>query len=62
MRNYLGAAKLLGAGGGGYLLLCGKDQTSAAKIKQLLASDPPNARARLVDFSLSQTGLQLTQS
>ncbi len=62
VRDYLGAAKLLGAGGGGYLLLFGKDATAAAKIKQLLTSDPPNARARFVAFSLSETGLQLTRS
>jgi galactokinase/mevalonate kinase-like predicted kinase len=62
VRDYLGAAKLLGAGGGGYLLLFGKDETAAARIKQLLTGDPPNARARFVDFSLSGTGLQLTRS
>ena len=62
VQDYLGAAKLLGAGGGGYLLLFGKDETAAARIKQLLTSDPPNARARFVDFSLSQAGLQLTRS
>jgi galactokinase/mevalonate kinase-like predicted kinase len=62
VQDYLGAAKLLGAGGGGYLLLFGKDETAAAKIKQLLTSAPPNARARFVDFSLSETGLQLTRS
>ena len=58
----LGAAKLLGAGGGGYLLLFGKDETAAARIKQILTNHPPNARARFVDFSLSATGLQLTRS
>ena len=62
VRDYVGAAKLLGAGGGGYLLLFGKDETAAGRIKQLLTSDPPNARARFVDFSLSETGLQLTRS
>jgi galactokinase/mevalonate kinase-like predicted kinase len=62
VQDYLGAAKLLGAGGGGYLLLFGKDETAAAKIKQSLTSNPPNARARFVDFSLSETGLQLTRS
>lgn len=62
IKDYLGAAKLLGAGGGGYLLLFGKDETAAAKIKQLLTSHPPNARARFVNFSLSETGLQLTRS
>jgi galactokinase/mevalonate kinase-like predicted kinase len=62
IRDYLGATKLLGAGGGGYLLLFGKDETAAARIKQQLTSHPPNARARFVDFSLSETGLQLTRS
>jgi galactokinase/mevalonate kinase-like predicted kinase len=62
IRDYLAAAKLLGAGGGGYLLLFGKDETAAARIKQLLTNHPPNARARFVDFSLSETGLQLTRS
>jgi galactokinase/mevalonate kinase-like predicted kinase len=62
IRDYLGATKLLGAGGGGYLLLFGKDETAAARIKQLLTNHPPNTRARFVDFSLSETGLQLTRS
>jgi galactokinase/mevalonate kinase-like predicted kinase len=62
VRDYLAAAKLLGAGGGGYLLLFGKDEAAAARIKQLLTNHPPNARARFVDFSLSETGLQLTRS
>jgi galactokinase/mevalonate kinase-like predicted kinase len=62
IRDYLGATKLLGAGGGGYLLLFGKDETAAARIKQQLTNHPPNTRARFVDFSLSETGLQLTRS
>jgi galactokinase/mevalonate kinase-like predicted kinase len=62
IRDDLGAVKLLGAGGGGYLLLFGKDETAAARIKHHLTSHPPNARARFVDFSLSETGLQLTRS
>ena len=62
IEDYLGAAKLLGAGGGGYLLLFGKDDEAAARIKQTLTHHPPNARARFVDFSLSETGLQLTRS
>jgi len=62
IQDYLGAAKLLGAGGGGYLLLFGKDETAASKIRQILTGHPPNARARFVDFSLSETGLQLTRS
>ena len=62
VQDCLGAVKVLGAGGGGYLLLFGKDEAAAAKIKQILTQHPPNARARFVDFNLSTTGLQLTRS
>ena len=60
--DYLVAAKLLGAGGGGYLLMFAKDEAAAARIRQTLTAHPPNERARFVDFSLSETGLQLTRS
>jgi len=60
--DHLSAAKLLGAGGGGYLLMFAKDETAAARIKRLLTDNPPNARARFIAFSLSETGLQLTRS
>lgn len=56
------AAKLLGAGGGGYLLLLAKDETACRRIREKLRARPPNARARFVDFSLSHTGLQVTRS
>ncbi|HXP63433.1 MAG TPA: bifunctional fucokinase/fucose-1-phosphate guanylyltransferase [Dongiaceae bacterium] len=62
IRKYLAAAKLLGAGGGGYLLLFGQDPEAAARIKATLTRRPPNARARFVEFSLSETGLQWTRS
>ena len=62
VNDHLYAAKLLGAGGGGYLLMLAKDETAAARIRQTLAARPPNARARFVDFSLSDTGLQVTRS
>jgi len=62
VQEYLGAAKLLGAGGGGYLLLFGKDEIATARLKHQLTQHPPNVRARFVDFSLSHTGLQLTRS
>jgi galactokinase/mevalonate kinase-like predicted kinase len=58
----LAAAKLLGAGGGGYLLMFASDENAAARIKHRLTSQPPNPRARFVDFSLSATGLQVTRS
>jgi galactokinase/mevalonate kinase-like predicted kinase len=54
--------KLLGAGGGGYLLLLAKSPEDAAGIQTILRENPPNPRARFVDFSLSQTGLQITRS
>ena len=60
--DYLMATKLLGAGGGGYLLMFAKDEAAALHIRQILTSSPPNSRARFVDFTLSQNGLQLTRS
>jgi len=54
--------KLLGAGGGGYLLIAAKSVDAAARIRNELESNPPNAGARFVDFNLSQTGLQVTRS
>jgi galactokinase/mevalonate kinase-like predicted kinase len=56
------AAKLLGAGGGGYLLMLAKDEEAAKRIQALLKCNPPNPRARFVEFNLSDTGLQLTRS
>lgn len=60
--DYLDATKLLGAGGGGYLLMMAKDEQAAEKIRQTLTANPPNRRARFVNFSVSDTGLQLTRS
>jgi galactokinase/mevalonate kinase-like predicted kinase len=62
VHEYLAAAKLLGAGGGGYLLMLAKDKTAAGRIRETLTSNPPNPRARFVDYELSDTGLQLTRS
>lgn len=55
-------AKLLGAGGGGYLLILARDSTSAQKIKEQMALYPPNNRARFVDLAVSRSGLQVTRS
>ena len=60
--DFTAAAKLLGAGGGGYLLLFAKDVEAGMRIQQTLTAHPPNARARFVDFALSETGLQMTRS
>jgi galactokinase/mevalonate kinase-like predicted kinase len=58
----LAAAKLLGAGGGGYLLMFAQDDAAAARMRATLTAQPPNARARFVDFQVSETGLQVTRS
>jgi galactokinase/mevalonate kinase-like predicted kinase len=62
VQDEIAAAKLLGAGGGGYLLMFARDEAAAGRIRQTLVRNPPNARARFVDFSVSSTGLQLTRS
>ncbi|MEN8254195.1 MAG: bifunctional fucokinase/fucose-1-phosphate guanylyltransferase [Verrucomicrobiota bacterium] len=58
----LTAAKLLGAGGGGYLFMIAIDVDAANRIKQRLEGSPRNSGARFVDFALSETGLQVTRS
>jgi galactokinase/mevalonate kinase-like predicted kinase len=54
--------KLLGAGGGGYLLICAKDHLAAKRIKEMLTSQPPNNRARFVDMTISEDGLVVSRS
>ena len=54
--------KLLGAGGGGFMFIIAKDEEAVAHIKQELTANPINDRARLVDFNVSNTGLQVTKS
>ena len=54
--------KLPGAGGGGYLYMVAKDPEAAVRIRQILETHRPNANARFVDMTLSQTGLQVSRS
>ena len=54
--------KLPGAGGGGYLYMVAKDPEAVARIKKILNENRPNANARFVDMSLSDTGLQISRS
>ncbi|MDE5826035.1 MAG: bifunctional fucokinase/L-fucose-1-P-guanylyltransferase, partial [Duncaniella sp.] len=54
--------KLPGAGGGGYLYMVAKDPEAAARIRQRLHTDPLRPNARLVDLSLSRSGLTVTRS
>lgn len=54
--------KLPGAGGGGYLYIVAKDPEAAIAIRRKLAQNPPNNKARFVEMSLSDTGLQISRS
>jgi galactokinase/mevalonate kinase-like predicted kinase len=62
IKDHMASCKLLGAGGGGYLIIFAKDQRSANNIKVLLNDSPPNPRARFVDWNLSDSGLEITKS
>lgn len=54
--------KLPGAGGGGYLYMVGKDEEAAARIRKILSAEAPNSRARFVEMSLSDKGLEVSRS
>ena len=62
VEDYLLGYKLLGAGGGGYLLMFAKSAEAAAKTRRELEKDPPNSRSRFVDFRVSGTGFQVSRS
>jgi galactokinase/mevalonate kinase-like predicted kinase len=62
LQPWLAACKLLGAGGGGFLLMFARDEDAAARIREELTSRPPNGRARFVNMTLSEGGLKLTRS
>jgi galactokinase/mevalonate kinase-like predicted kinase len=59
---YSAGHKLLGAGGGGFMLILAHDEYSAGQIKTELNENPVNHRARFVAFSVSGNGLQVTKS
>ncbi|MCZ6671509.1 MAG: bifunctional fucokinase/L-fucose-1-P-guanylyltransferase, partial [Verrucomicrobia bacterium] len=60
--DWLLGMKLLGAGGGGYILMVAKDSNAAVSIRKHLEKNPPNSKARFVQFIVSDTGLQVTRS
>lgn len=55
-------AKLLGAGGGGFMLIICKTPGDAAAVREILDADPPNELARFFDFDISAEGLVVTTS
>jgi len=62
IQDYILGQKLLGAGGGGFMLMLTKDEHSTARIKEVLSKNPTNNRARFVNFEISSSGFQVTKS
>lgn len=62
IKDYAYGYKLPGAGGGGYLYIVAKDRQAAARIRQILSENRLNDKARFVDMSLSDLGLQISRS
>jgi galactokinase/mevalonate kinase-like predicted kinase len=60
VQPHLFGGKLLGAGGGGFMLMICRSPEDAAAVRQMLEREPPNARARFFDFSISRQGLVVT--
>lgn len=57
-KHMLGA-KLLGAGGGGFLFIVSKSMSDKQRIRQILEAQPPNDRARFFDFRIDPGGLKV---
>jgi galactokinase/mevalonate kinase-like predicted kinase len=62
IRDYAIGFKLLGAGGGGYMMICAKDPEAAVRIQSVLTQNPPNAKARFVRMEVSKTGFMVSRS
>ncbi len=60
IQPYIFGAKLLGAGGGGFLLMVCKSEEDAKKIRVMLETEPANERARFFDYGVNPEGLVVT--
>jgi len=60
VRPFIYGAKLLGAGGGGFMLMICKSAEDALSVRKMLEAEPPNERARFFDFDISDEGLTVT--
>ncbi|MFA9452973.1 MAG: L-fucokinase [Candidatus Aminicenantaceae bacterium] len=59
-RPYMIGAKLLGAGGGGFLLVVCESAENAAAARRDLETNPPNPLARFFEYSINPVGLEVT--
>jgi len=60
VRPHVHGAKLLGAGGGGFMLMVCNSPEDAAAVRRMLEAEPLNERARFFDFDISGEGLVVT--
>jgi fucokinase len=60
IQPYIFGAKLLGAGGGGFLLMVCKSTEDAGKVRTMLETEPANDRARFFDYGVNPEGLVVT--
>jgi galactokinase/mevalonate kinase-like predicted kinase len=60
IQPYIFGAKLLGAGGGGFLLMVCKSAEDAGKVRIMLETEPANERARFFNYDVNQEGLVVT--
>lgn len=60
IKRHVHGAKLLGAGGGGFLLMACRSCGDASHIREMLTVEPPNRRARFFDYQINYDGLIVT--
>jgi galactokinase/mevalonate kinase-like predicted kinase len=54
--------KLLGAGGGGYLLMLTQSNSASVEVKKIVKSTHQSTNARFVELSISKNGFEVSTS